>query len=60
MVLDKVDEVTLHQLSNLDCKEYLTYLRRSLGQERQKAVMNEMRRTIHIIENRLQKLNENR
>ena len=60
MVLDKVDEISLDKLSKFDCKEYLTYLRKSLGQEKQKAVVNEMRRTIHMIEDRLRKLNENR
>ncbi|GEO07475.1 hypothetical protein AAE02nite_51390 [Adhaeribacter aerolatus] len=60
MVLDKVDEANLNKLSKFDCKEYLTYLRQSLGQEKQKAVVNDMRRTIHMIEVRLRKLNENR
>ena len=60
MVLEKVNEATLHEMSKLDCNEYLTFLRYSLGKESQKSVLNEKRRAIHLIENRLRKLNENR
>jgi hypothetical protein len=60
MILEKVDEASLHTLSKIDCNKYLSYLRYSLGKEREKAVLNEKRRAIHLIENRLRKLNENR
>ncbi|KAA5548762.1 hypothetical protein [Adhaeribacter rhizoryzae] len=60
VVQNKVDEVSLSKLNQFDCQEYLSHLRQSLGQAQKKAVMNEMRRTIHIIENRLRKLNESR
>ena len=60
MVLEKVNEVTLYEMSKVDCNEYLTFLRYSLGNESKKAVLNEKRRAIHLIENRLRKLNENR
>ncbi|MDB5262730.1 MAG: hypothetical protein JWQ14_2011 [Adhaeribacter sp.] len=59
MVLEKTDEASLHQLNQYDCQEYLNKLRYSLGKEREKAILNQKRRIIHLIEDRLQKLNEN-
>lgn len=58
MVPEITDKIILNNMSSFNCQEYIIYLRSSLGMEMEKAILNQKRRLIQNIEDRLRKLNQ--
>ena len=53
MVIKKLDEISLDNMSSFKCQEHLIHLRSSLGMDLGKVMLNQNRRIIQKIENRL-------